>query len=150
MSDWSPQINSLFVVVIEIFRTIGFEGFVNKHVTILKKPTRLIRSSHRRSWRYLQNQVKGLEILNGFFKKKENIIPPMLRISIFLELTPGFPIDFTMTPWNNFPFFCILSLEISVFPSNFDIPSGVPITFTSPSGILHRYPQKGAYNLYFL
>ena len=53
----------------------------------------------------------------GFSRKKKNVPPPLLRISIFFEVEPpGFPVKFTVTP-----------LEFSIFFA-FDPPGNLCFT----------------------
>ena len=71
--------------------------------------------------------------------------PPLLRISIFLKLTPpGFPVKFTVTPPLEFSIF----LHWLPWTSMFFPQYGIPKSFTHPPGIFYWYPQQGGFNFF--
>ena len=66
------------------------------------------------------NDIGTLQFLYFAFPEKNCI--PLLRISIFLKLTPTDFQSILSWPPRIFHFFALTPLEILVFPSNFDIP----------------------------
>ena len=82
------------------------------------------------------------------FSRKKNCIPPVEGNDCFEVDPPGFPVKFTVTPWN-FPFFCIYPSRNPCFFLNFWC---TPLEFQRlllyPHGIFHWYPQQGGYNFF--
>ena len=100
-----------YILQLSFFKKINFSFFYSWSMFMW-----VVRAQSKR---FIWIAIKS-KLIVGFFQKI--IVPPLLRISIFLKLTP---LDFqSILSWppGIFHFFALTPLEILVFPSNFDIP----------------------------